>query len=229
VVTATFIAQRIATPIVTLSNTATKIANGDLAQRAEVEGKKEIKTLAHAFNRMTRRLREMLQDEEIRRAELEREIAEREKAEAEREQLLAEQAALQQEVIEAQREALRDLSTPVIPVMEHILVMPLVGSIDTLRARDIMRALLESISEHRAKVVILDVTGVPVMDTGVVNHLTKTLQAARLKGAHTIVTGISDAVAEAMVDLGIDWSGVETWRDLQTGLRVARDSMDIQL
>jgi rsbT co-antagonist protein RsbR len=113
--------------------------------------------------------------------------------------------------------------------MEQILVMPLVGSIDTMRARDIMRILLRGISEHRAKVVILDVTGVAVMDTGIVNHLNKTIQAARLKGARTIVTGISDAVAEAIVDLGIDWGAVETLRDLQTGLRVALDGMGLTL
>jgi rsbT co-antagonist protein RsbR len=140
-----------------------------------------------------------------------------------------ERERLQQEIIEAQREALRELSTPVIPVMDRILVMPLVGSIDSMRAKEIMRTVLQGISEHRAKVIILDVTGVAVMDTGIVNHLNKTIQAARLKGARTIVTGISDAVAEAIVDLGIDWGAVETLRDLQTGLRVALDQMDIHL
>jgi rsbT co-antagonist protein RsbR len=78
-------------------------------------------------------------------------------------------------------------------------------------------------------VVILDVTGVAIMDTGVVNHLNKTIQAARLKGAHTIVTGISDAVAEAIVDLGIDWSGIQTLNDLQTGLVVALGSLGVKL
>jgi rsbT co-antagonist protein RsbR len=69
--------------------------------------------------------------------------------------------------------------------------------------------------------VILDITGVPVVDSGVAAYLNKTVQAARLKGARTIVTGISDVVAETIVDLGIDWSGIETLRDLQTGLRAA--------
>jgi rsbT co-antagonist protein RsbR len=76
--------------------------------------------------------------------------------------------------------------------------------------------------------VILDVTGVPIVDSGVANHLNKTIQAARLKGAQTIVTGIADAVAEAIVDLGIDWSGIETLADLQTGLRVALDKMGLR-
>ncbi len=139
------------------------------------------------------------------------------------------QERLQQEIIEAQRLALQELSTPIIPVMDRVIVMPLVGSIDTMRARDIMRALLEGISAHRASYVILDVTGVPIMDTGIVNHINKTIQAAQLKGAQTIVTGISDAVAEAVVDLGIDWSAVETLSDLRTGLIVALNRMGIEL
>jgi rsbT co-antagonist protein RsbR len=113
--------------------------------------------------------------------------------------------------------------------MDRIIVMPLVGSVDTMRARDIMRRLLAGIREHRAKVVILDITGVPIVDSGVADHLNKTIQAARLKGARTIVTGVSDAVAETIVDLGIDWSGIETLSDLQTGLVVALNSLDVKL
>ena len=96
--------------------------------------------------------------------------------------------------------------------------MPLIGSIDSPRARDLTRALLAGISQHKARVVILDVTGVPLVDSGIANHLHKTIQAAWLKGARTIVTGISEAVAETIVDLGIDWSKIETASDLQTGL-----------
>ncbi len=144
-------------------------------------------------------------------------------------EMIVELEEAQQEVIKAQRQAIQELSTPVIPVMEHIIVMPLIGSIDTLRAKDVMRTLLAGIREHQARVVILDITGVPIVDSGVANHLNKTIQAARLKGAHTIVTGISDAVAETIVDLGIDWSGIETLSDLRTGLRVALDSLGIRL
>lgn len=140
-----------------------------------------------------------------------------------------ERERLQEEVISAQQQALRELSTPIIPVMERIIVMPLIGSIDSSRAKDITRALLAGIKEHRAKVVILDITGVPIVDSGVANHLNQTIQAARLKGAHTIITGVSDAVAETFVDLEIDWSGVETHGDLQTGLLVALNSLGIRL
>ena len=148
-------------------------------------------------------------------AELRREVAERER--------------LQQEIIKAQKQALQELSTPIIPVMDRIIVMPLIGSIDSMRARDITRSLLAGIRAHRAKVVILDITGVPLVDSGVADHLNKTVQAARLKGARTIVTGISDAVAETIVDLGIDWSGIETLSDLQTGLVAALGSLGIKL
>jgi DNA-binding LacI/PurR family transcriptional regulator/anti-anti-sigma regulatory factor len=149
-------------------------------------------------------------------AKVEQQVQER-AAELEREQ--AESLRLQQEVIEAQQQAIRELSTPIIPVFEGMIVMPLIGSIDTLRARDVTRNLLAGIREHHAKVVILDITGVPIVDSGVAAYLNKTIQAARLKGARTIVTGVSDAVAETIVDLGIDWSGIETLSDLRTGLR----------
>jgi DNA-binding LacI/PurR family transcriptional regulator/anti-anti-sigma regulatory factor len=151
-------------------------------------------------------------------AEVERQVQER-TAELEREQ--AESLRLQQEVIEAQQRAIQELSTPIIPILEGVIVMPLIGSIDTLRARDVTRSLLAGIREHRARVVILDITGVPIVDSGVAAYLNKTIQAARLKGARTIVTGISDAVTETVVDLGIDWSGIETLSDLRTGLRAA--------
>lgn len=82
-------------------------------------------------------------------------------------------------------------------------------------------ALLAGIREHQAKVVILDITDVPVVDSGVAAYSNKTIQAARLKGAHTIVTGVSDAVAETIADLGIDWSGIEALGDLRTGLQAA--------
>jgi anti-anti-sigma regulatory factor len=145
------------------------------------------------------------------------------------EQETSERERLQQEIIAAQRQTLKELSTPIIPVMDRVLVMPLVGSIDSMRAKDIMRALLAGIRAHHAEVVILDITGVPIVDSGVANHLNKTIRAAQLKGAHTIITGISDAVAEAVVDLGIDWGQLDTLSDLQTGLIAALKSTGVKL
>ena len=158
-------------------------------------------------------------------AEVERQVQEQTK-ELKREQ--EESARLQQEVIDAQQQALRELSTPIIPVLEGVLVMPLIGVIDTMRARDITRKLLTGIQEHRAKIIILDITGVPVVDSGVAAYLNKTIQAARLKGARTIVTGVSDAVAETIVDLGIDWSEIETVSDLRVGLQSVLIGMKVR-
>lgn len=142
---------------------------------------------------------------------------------------LTAQQQLQQETLETQKQLIQELSTPVIPVMDQIIIMPLVGSIDSLRARDITRSLLAGISQHKAKIVILDVTGVPIVDSGVANHLNKTIQAAKLKGADTIITGISNTVAETIVDLGLDWSNVTTLSNLQGGLTVALRSLGVKL
>ncbi len=166
--------------------------------------------------------------EQVALATIIRDITEQKQAEVERERL-------QQEVIEAQRQALLDLSSPVIPVMDapdgsgSIIVMPIVGNIDGTRAKEVTRALLAGIRKHRAQVVILDITGVPIVDTVVAEHLNRTVQAARLKGTRAIVTGISEAVAETIVDLGINWDKVETLSDLQTGLIAALDDLGIRL
>jgi DNA-binding LacI/PurR family transcriptional regulator/anti-anti-sigma regulatory factor/putative methionine-R-sulfoxide reductase with GAF domain len=149
-----------------------------------------------------------------RTAQLQQEMTEREQAQEE-------SARLQQEVIEAQQQAIQELSTPIIPILEGVIIVPLIGTIDTMRARDVTRNILTGIREHQAHVVIIDITGVPIVDSGVAAYLNKTIQAARLKGARAIVTGISEAVAETIVDLGIDWSGIETLGDLKTGLRAA--------
>jgi anti-anti-sigma regulatory factor/HAMP domain-containing protein len=182
-----------------------QVSQGDLAARLPLNGDEQeqaspLVALGHHLNRMTTSLQAQI-----------------------------EQERLQRELIQEQQEAIRRLSSPVIPVMERIIIMPMVGSIDSQRARDITRALLAGIGTYRAKVVILDVTGVPVMDSGVVNHLNKTIQAARLKGAQTIITGISDAVAESIVDLGIDWSHVVTLGNLRAGLGAALDSMGFKM
>ena len=147
----------------------------------------------------------------------------------ERQQTEGERSRLQQELVQAQQQLIAELSTPIIPLLEGIVVLPLIGSIDTMRARDITRSLLAGISQHRAKIVIVDITGVPMVDSGVANHLHKTIQAAQLKGAQTIVTGISEAVAETVVELGIDWSHIETLANLQTGMVAALNRLGLIL
>ncbi len=187
-------------------------------------------TAAHDQLMEEGRVRQVAQDE-LRAAENERLLVERNllTAEAERAQLLEKQAAMQQEMIEAQQRVLKELSTPIIPVMDQVIIMPLIGAVDSFRAKDLTRALLAGINAYQAKVVILDITGVPLVDSGVASNLNKTIQTARLKGARTIITGVSDAVAETIVDLGIDWSDIETRRNLQSGLMSALESLGYQM
>jgi rsbT co-antagonist protein RsbR len=127
----------------------------------------------------------------------------------------------QLEIIAAQQTALQELSTPIIPIHEGILVLPMVGSIDSRRAGQIMEGLLEGISAHTADVVILDITGVPVIDTGVANYLLQAARAARLLGSTVVLVGIGAEIAQTMVQLGIDLTGIVTRANLQTGIEYA--------
>lgn len=134
---------------------------------------------------------------------------------------------LRREVIRAQKRAVQGLSTPIIPVLECVIVMPLIGSIETWRARDVTRRPLAGIWEHQAQVVVLNILGVPIVDSGFATHLGKAIQAARLNGARTIVAGITEAVAVTIVDWGLDWVQIEILSDLQIGLHVVLSSMGI--
>jgi rsbT co-antagonist protein RsbR len=120
-----------------------------------------------------------------------------------------------------QQEAIRDLSTPVLELRDGLLLMPIVGMIDTDRARRLTESLLEAIAELRARVVVMDLTGVPTMDTAVANHLMQTVSAARLMGATALVTGISAENAQTLVRLGLDLRELETIGSLMVGLEHA--------
>jgi rsbT co-antagonist protein RsbR len=124
-------------------------------------------------------------------------------------------------VIRVQQEALRELSTPVLQIRERLLILPIIGIIDTRRARQVTESLLHAIRTHRAKVAVIDITGVPFVDSKVANHLMQTVMAARLMGALAIVTGLSAEVAQALVTLGVDLRSVRTAGDLQGGLEDA--------
>jgi rsbT co-antagonist protein RsbR len=121
-------------------------------------------------------------------------------------------------VIRQQQEAIRELSTPVLQIRERLLLLPIIGVVDTLRARLITESLLRAVSSSRARVVVMDVTGVATIDSKVANHLLQTVSAARLMGAIVIVSGLSSDVAQSLVALGIDVEKFNTVGDLQSGL-----------
>jgi rsbT co-antagonist protein RsbR len=117
-----------------------------------------------------------------------------------------------------QQEVIRELSTPVLQVRERVLILPLIGTIDSQRAVQITDSLLHAIRANRARVVVIDITGVAAVDSKVANHLLQTVAASQLMGTRVIVTGLSAEVAQSLVGLGIDLSKVNTIGDLQGGL-----------
>src|ERR1051325_4128221 len=124
-------------------------------------------------------------------------------------------------VIRQQQEAIRELSTPVLQVRERLLILPIIGVIDSQRARQLTEQLLRGIRANRAKVVVVDITGVPAIDSAVANHLVQTVEASRLMGASVIITGLSSEIAQTLVTIGVDLSKMNAVGDLQGGIEEA--------
>jgi len=124
-------------------------------------------------------------------------------------------------VIRQQQDAIRELSTSVLPVRERLLILPIIGVLDSERARQLTEQLLAAIRTHRAKVVVIDITGAPDVAEAVANHLVRTVDAARLMGASAIITGLSPEIARTLVTIGVDLSKMNTIGDLQGGLEEA--------
>jgi rsbT co-antagonist protein RsbR len=129
--------------------------------------------------------------------------------------------AERERVIREQQEAIRELSTPVLQVRDRLLILPIIGGLDAQRARQLTEQLLGAIQTNRAKVVVIDITGVATIDVGVANHLVQTVEACRLMGASAIITGLSSKIAQTLVDIGVDLSMMKTVGDLQGGLEEA--------
>jgi rsbT co-antagonist protein RsbR len=124
-------------------------------------------------------------------------------------------------VIRQQQTAIRELSTPVLKVRDQLLILPIIGALDTERARQLTEQLLNGIRENRAKVVVIDITGVPSIDISVANHMVQAVRASALMGARVIITGLSAGIAQTLVDLGVDLSMMQSVGDLQGGIEEA--------
>lgn len=163
--------------------------------------------LDRELERRTEELREL-------KDHLERELAERQIAEAARAQLAA-------RIIELQAEQLHELSTPIIPITDWLVVMPLVGAMDDARAARVLEVALRGASERRAESVIIDITGVSDVDARVASMLVRTAHALRLIGARTVLTGIRPGVASTLVGVEIDPRAIVTRGTLQSGIAYA--------
>ena len=124
-------------------------------------------------------------------------------------------------IIRQQQEAIRELSTPVLQVREQLLILPIIGVLDSQRARQLTEQLLRAIRANRAKVVVIDITGVPTIDSTVANHLVQTVDASGLMGASVIITGLSSEIALTLVTIGLDLSKMNAVGDLQGGIEEA--------
>jgi rsbT co-antagonist protein RsbR len=133
------------------------------------------------------------------------------------------------ELIEQQRKAIEELSTPIIKMWDKVLVLPLIGTLDTRRSQKLTEALLTDIAATQTKVTIIDITGVPTIDSAVANHLLKTVAAVQLLGAECLITGIRPDVAQTMVHLGVDLAGVETLSNLGEGLKLALSKLHLRI
>jgi rsbT co-antagonist protein RsbR len=142
-------------------------------------------------------------------------------AESKRTEEAERRSLLQEELIRIQEATLAELSTPLIPFNSRVVVMPLIGALDSRRAQQVIDTLLDGIASTHAQVVILDITGVSMVDTQVANGLIRAAQAVRLLGAEAVLTGIRPEVAQALVGLGIDLSSIVTRSTLQSGIAYA--------
>lgn len=136
-------------------------------------------------------------------------------------ELVNEYSGSWEHIVSLQRVALQELSAPLIPVMEGITIMPLIGTIDTERAKLIMENLLEGAIKHNSEVVLIDITGVPVVDTMVAHHIIQAAEAVRLIGSTCILVGIRPEIAQTIVNLGIDLSNFPTKSSLKKGFSSA--------
>ncbi len=126
-----------------------------------------------------------------------------------------------EEVIKRQQDDLLELSTPVIKLWEGVLALPMIGTLDSSRTQVVMETLLQRIVDTGSSIAILDITGVPTVDTLVAQHLMKTVTAIRLMGADCIISGIRPQIAQTIVHLGIDLTGITTKANLADALAVA--------
>jgi rsbT co-antagonist protein RsbR len=133
----------------------------------------------------------------------------------------SERLAERERALETQRHIIQELSTPIVPIYQGVLVLPLVGAVDSRRATQVMEAVLERIVAYQAEVLILDITGVPVVDTGVASHLLQMARAVTLLGARVVLVGIGAEIAQTIVQLGVDLNNITTLANLQSGIAYA--------
>lgn len=173
------------------------------------------------FAKITRDLsRQKKSEEDLRRAheDLERRVTER----------TADLARANEEIAQQSREIL-ELSMPVVSLFKGLAMVPLIGTLDSRRTQMMMELLLNYIVEHSASIALVDITGVPTVDTQTARHLIETISAVRLLGADVVLTGVRPAIAQSLVHLGIDLAGVTTRASVEAGLKLAMERLGLKV
>lgn len=186
-----------------IEDVLSSVAAGDLDVRVNVEVEDEMTGIEEAINILIDDLTYELKQSQKMKEELEDKLSKIQE---------------QQKTIVQQQEDLMELSSPVTKVWDNILILPVIGTLDSQRAQIMMENLLQKIVDSGCTFSILDITGVPTVDTQVANHLLKTVTSARLLGAECIISGISPVIAQTIVHLGIDLSGIRTKATLQDAM-----------
>jgi rsbT co-antagonist protein RsbR len=197
-------------PIAALQSATSRLAGGDLAVRVQLQRADELGMLGRHFDDMAETIQQRTCTIETQRERAEMARVEAQTAHA----AIAEQLA----TIDAQRDVIREMSVPVLPLSQSALVLPLVGALDSERLGLVQEQALHSIEQMSARFLILDITGVPIVDTAVAQGLIQVVQAARLLGSEVVLVGIRPEVAQAVVGLGIHLSDIVTRSTLQSGI-----------
>lgn len=179
------------------------VAAGDLEARINSEIEDDLSGIEAAIDLLIDDLTDELKKREVMQKEVENKLVKIQE---------------QQKTILQQQQDLLELSSPVSKVWDNVLILPVIGTLDSQRTQVMMENLLEKIVETGCTISILDITGVPTVDTQVANHLLKTVTSARLLGAECIISGISPAIAQTIVHLGIDLSSIRTKATLQDAM-----------
>jgi anti-anti-sigma regulatory factor/HAMP domain-containing protein len=207
--------QFIILPLRRLSAASDQISEGVWAMPAGQERADEFGKLARSFGQMVKAL-------QAREAQLQEQVAEVQSLNAELDARVVERTHELHQLVGAQERLLsqiQEMSTPVVPVLEGVIVVPIVGSLDSQRATQLIQSVLNGVGQHHARIAVLDITGVPVVDTHVAGVILQSAGAARLLGCAAVLVGIRPEVAQTLVQLGVDLSSIRTYPTLQEALR----------
>ena len=205
-----FLASAITRNVTTLTSATAAMTSGRLEQRIDIRSGDELGVLARAFNQMSATIHTQIVEQQQANTDLQRLFDEARQREAEQIRLLAEN--------DQQRHAIRELSIPVLPLQRNTLAVPLIGALDSARLFDLQERVLTAIQHTLATRLLLDITGVPMVDTMVAQGLIGVVQAARLLGTEVLLVGIRPEVAQTIVGLGLDLQAVRTYSDIQSAL-----------